>query len=293
MAECIQHLEETQYWADYSGSCKAWQNVFTTWRRPSHKVTWQVKEEASHSCKVSNSALDSRHVPRVTLEMIVTMPPRQTLIESLTPGSPPTQLRWGNRPVVEKPDFSVIPTWDDEEETESKGVKSFKVSEKTESFPSCAFTSTEPNQTRRHWCNKFGFPNAAATACPSINKILKTRIDSTSTKPRDRLLVKHQAFIQNAVGPIIVLEKATKSKLNQKGVTESAQTALKRLDRLQLKPAGRGEILSPKRTLAWLTWWRRTPTLRMLSLPYLEKTLQEGPKKGTNQLSATDHICIM
>ena len=50
--------------------------------------------------------------------MKVTTPPQEMLIESSTPGS----LGWRDRLAVEKPDSSLVPTWDNkEEETEIKG----------------------------------------------------------------------------------------------------------------------------------------------------------------------------
>ena len=51
MAECIQHLEEIQFRPDYSGSCKAWQSAFTTWRRPNigRTIVGHAKHGRVHS----------------------------------------------------------------------------------------------------------------------------------------------------------------------------------------------------------------------------------------------------
>ena len=67
-------------------------------------------------------------------------------------------------------DYDSVIVWDDEDEevTESKGVKLFKVAEKTEKFLSNAFSSAVPDNTRRQWRDKYGAPNTMATACPNL-----------------------------------------------------------------------------------------------------------------------------
>ena len=56
----------------------------------------------------------------------------------------------------------------------TKGAKLFNVSKKTEEFLTNSFTHSLPNATRRSLKYKFGAPNLPFTACPSIDKIIKT-----------------------------------------------------------------------------------------------------------------------
>ena len=138
---------------------------------------------------------------------------------------------WADRVDVSM-DYSAIPTWDDDEEddnSEVKGVKLFKVSEKTEKFLSVYFSSAAPNQGRRQLRDKYGAPNITATACPSLDKVIKGRL-SAETKSRDKQISKQQALCLDAVGPLThILEEAAKGELTQKAALEAAQTALKLL----------------------------------------------------------------
>ena len=144
---------------------------------------------------------------------------------------PSTSTLWEDA-LDEGMDYDAVPVWDDDEEddaTDHKGVKLFKVSEKTEKFLTHAFTSASPNTTRRQWRDKFGAPHTNATACPNLDKIIKARL-SPAAKSRDRQLAKQQALSLDAVGPIsFILEEAAKGQLNQKSAIEAAQTALKLL----------------------------------------------------------------
>ena len=138
---------------------------------------------------------------------------------------------WADVDPNEKPDFSFIPSWDEEEEDDQKttGVRLFKTSEKTEAFLKQSLTTTAPNQQRRQWREKIGAPNTPFTACPSMDKLLKSRL-SASAKTWDRTLAKHQALMLDAVGPIThILEEAAKGQLTPKTAVEAAQTALKLL----------------------------------------------------------------
>ena len=141
---------------------------------------------------------------------------------------------WADRVDVSM-DYSVLPEWDnepDEEETpEGKGIRLFKVSDKTEKFLSVYFSSAVPNQVRRQWRDKYGAPNTPATACPNMDmdKVIKGRL-SAETKSHDRQLAKNQALLLDAVGPLThILEEAAKGELTQKTALEAAQTALKLL----------------------------------------------------------------
>ena len=116
--------------------------------------------------------------------------------------------------------------WDDEDREPAEANKSFKVAEKTEKFLSNAFSSVVPNTTRRQWRDKYGAPNTVATACPNMDKVIKSRLPAV-TKLRDRQLAKQQALMLDAVGPVTyILEEAVKGQLNQKSVIDAAQTAL-------------------------------------------------------------------
>ena len=117
--------------------------------------------------------------------------------------------------------------WDeDEEDDPKKGINLFKVSEKTEAFLKQSFTSAVPNQQRRLWKEKFRTPNTPFTACPSVDKYIKSRL-TAHAKAKDKSLAKHQALMLNAVRPIsTILEEAAKSMLSVKTATEAAQTAL-------------------------------------------------------------------
>jgi hypothetical protein len=128
-------------------------------------------------------------------------------------------------------DYSTELTWDDEDEesSETKGVKLFKVGEKTEKFINAAFATAATNTVRRQWRDKYGAPNTTATACPNLDKVIKGRLPA-ATKSRDRQLAKMQALTLDAVGPIThILEEAVKGQLTQKGAIEAAQTALRLL----------------------------------------------------------------
>ena len=86
-------------------------------------------------------------------------------------GEPAVQSTpWADVDPNEKPDFSFIPSWDEEEEDDQRttGVRLFKTSEKTEAFLKQSFTTAAPNQQCRQWREKIGAPNTPFTAL-SIN----------------------------------------------------------------------------------------------------------------------------
>ena len=83
------------------------------------------------------------------------------------------------------------------------------------------------SQTRRQWHGKFGAPNTAFTACPSMDKLVKGRL-STVTRSRDRQLARHQASLLDAVGPVThILEQEAKVWLTPTTAIEAAQMTLK------------------------------------------------------------------
>ena len=124
-------------------------------------------------------------------------------------------------------DYEAEVTWDvdDDDLTETKGDKLFKVGERTEKFLDSHFSGPVPNQTR----DKYGAPSTTGTACPTMDKVIKGRLPA-ATKLRDRQLAKQQALMLDAVGPVTyILESAVKGELTQKAAIEAAQTALKLL----------------------------------------------------------------
>ena len=65
-----------------------------------------------------------------------------------------------------------------------------------------------PNQVRRQWRDKFRSPNTVYTACPSMDKVVKSRLSAT-TKSHNKQLARQQALLLDAVGPIThILEEA-------------------------------------------------------------------------------------
>ena len=92
-------------------------------------------------------------------------------------------------------------------------MKLFPVSQKTESFLYSCFTTALPNQVRRQWKAKYGAPRTAMTACPNMDKVLKSRL-SAQTKAKDKQLARTQALLLDAVGPLsFILEEASKGQL--------------------------------------------------------------------------------
>ena len=86
-------------------------------------------------------------------------------------------------------DYEAEVTWDvdDDDLTETKGVKLFKVGERTEKFLDNHFSGPVSNQTCRKWRDKYGAPSTAGTACPTMDKVIKGRLPE-ATKSRDRQL---------------------------------------------------------------------------------------------------------
>ena len=152
--------------------------------------------------------------------------------DAMTVHSTPKPTNWADRDPNEKIDYSFNPTWPENEEDEEDlktGTKLFKVSENTEFFLRQSFTSTAPNAQRWQWRDKAGAPHTPFTACPSPNKLIKTRL-LVSTKARDTTLAKQQLLLLDAVGPIThILEEASKGQLTLKSTIEAAQIPLKLL----------------------------------------------------------------
>ncbi len=71
--------------------------------------------------------------------------------------------------------------------------------------------------------------NTPKTACPTLDKVIKTRL-SANTKARDKTLAKQQALLLDTVGPLAsILEDASTGELTMKGTVDAVQTALKLL----------------------------------------------------------------
>ena len=78
---------------------------------------------------------------------------------TLSPAANGTSRHWSDRD-DENMDYAAV-TWDidpDEEFQEGKGIKLFKVTQKTEQFIITHFTAGVSNQTRRQWRDKYGAP---------------------------------------------------------------------------------------------------------------------------------------
>ena len=111
-------------------------------------------------------------------------------LPTLTPPRSESTLHWADRD-DEVMDYEAEVTWDvdDDDLTETKGVKLFKVGERTEKFLDSHFSEPLPNQTRCQWRDKYGAPS---TACPTMDKVIKGRLPA-ATKLQDRQLAKQQA----------------------------------------------------------------------------------------------------
>ena len=173
------------------------------------------------------SAQSTTNTERHSLEQTVeTQSANEDAIESQS------DRHWDDRHSEHCPedDDVIWPVSDEEGESpQSTGIKLFQVSEKTGNFLKQSFTNTAPNKIRRQWREKLGAPNTPYTACPTLDKIVKSRLSPT-TKSRDKTLAKTQALLLDAVGPITyILEEAAKGQLTSKGGLEAAQSALKLL----------------------------------------------------------------
>ena len=125
---------------------------------------------------------------------------------------PPSPKNWADRD-DELMDYNAELVWDDDDDdlSEAKGVKLFKVGEKTEKFLSSAFGSAVSNSTRCQWRDKYGAPNSSKTACPTLDKVIKGGLPAAA-KSRNRQLAKQQALLLDVVGPIaFTLEEAANS----------------------------------------------------------------------------------
>lgn len=75
-----------------------------------------------------------------------------------------TPTAWADRHLDESIDYSVGITWpEDEDETETKGVRLFKILKRSEDFLNSCFTHSVPNTTRRTIKDKYGAPNTVKT----------------------------------------------------------------------------------------------------------------------------------
>ena len=116
-----------------------------------------------------------------------------------------------------------------DKENPPTGTKLFPVGSETEAFLRQVFSSKAENAVRHQWKDKFGAPHTAATACPKLDKILKSNL-SHQTKSKDRQMSKQQALLLDAVGPMAyLLEEATNKTLTLENAVEAAQMALKLL----------------------------------------------------------------
>lgn len=192
-----------------------------------------AEPHGSNAAKNSTPSVDRSAASAPKVQHPPPAPVRKSTPKVRDPTAPkePTTMAWADRSVNEEVDFSLEVNFDDEfeEETEAKGTKLFKATEKTEKFLACYFTTAVPNQTRRQWKDKFGAPSTPYTACPNLDKVIKSRLLPV-TKSRDKQLARQQALTLDAVGPLTyILEEAAKGELSQKSAVEAAQTALKLL----------------------------------------------------------------
>jgi len=128
---------------------------------------------------------------------------------------------------VEKLRESMTEDPDIDGEQDTKGVKLFSLSESSKAFLEPVFTSAIPNTTRRQLKDKFGAPNTAFTATPSLDKVLKSRV-SANVKGRDKDLARLQSLALDAVGPITaIIEGACDGSLTPANNLEAAKTALR------------------------------------------------------------------
>ncbi len=74
--------------------------------------------------------------------------------------STPMIMNWGDR--------NLVITW---LEDNTKSVKLFKISKKSEEFLNGCFTHSVPNATRWTIRDKFGAQNTVRTACPTLDKV--------------------------------------------------------------------------------------------------------------------------
>ena len=100
---------------------------------------------------------------------------------TLTPPRSESTLHWADRD-DEVMDYEAEVTWDvdDDDLTETKGVKLFKVGERTEKFLDSHFSGPVPNQTRHQWRDKYGAPSTTGTACPTMDKVIKGRLPAAT-----------------------------------------------------------------------------------------------------------------
>ena len=127
-------------------------------------------------------------------------------------------------------DSSVMEEMEKEtEELDSKGVKLFPVSDSTMGLLKSSFCSALPNPSRRQIRDKFGAPNCPHSACPGLDKVMKSRM-SNETKSRDKQLARLQSLGLDAVGPLTrVLEGAESGDISACEILEAVQSAVKLL----------------------------------------------------------------
>ncbi len=162
---------------------------------------------------------------------------------------------------------------EDDDPADAKGIKLFKISKRSEEFLNDCITHSVPNASRRTIRDKFGAPNTPKTACPTLDKVMKSRL-SANTKSRDKTLAKQQALLLDAVGPLAhILEEATTGQLSIKGTMDAVPTApwflgnanmninrerrKKRCQGPQSEPGGHGRGRRLVQGLCPSTPWRR------------------------------------
>lgn len=123
---------------------------------------------------------------------------------------------------------------DKEEEHDSKGARLFHVGDETKSQLKQSFTAALPNATRRQLRDRFGAPNLPFTGTPSIDKVISSRL-SSSTKSRDKELAKLQALALDALGPLaIILEGSARNDLTPQENLEAVQTSVRLLGNMAM-----------------------------------------------------------
>ena len=92
-----------------------------------------------------------------------------------------TSKNWADRD-NKTMDYTTELIWDDDEDDppKTKGVKLFKVVEKTKKFISHTFSVATPNNTRHQCRDKYG-PNTTVSAYPNLDKVIKGKL-SAATK---------------------------------------------------------------------------------------------------------------
>ena len=186
-------------------TCKAWAIGSPTLRAIEYKglSPWDIKtsvtkEPQTHSVNSETQSVSSDADPSTPLREL----------QNTQPEHSSTSL-WGDRPVVEAPDFSYIPVFDDEDKDENTGgTRLYKVSQKMETFLKVSFSAAVPNPLRRQCKQK----NRCTKHNMSVNKIVEGRLSAVA-KSCDKQLSKQQVHMLGAGGLITyILEEGAKTR---------------------------------------------------------------------------------